>query len=205
MHDMIEEMGKEIVRQESPQEPGNKQDRRHLSRFGCTAICFTNELRWLEWPKYTSLSLPFCSGLKKLAGPCMARSSIWLLGQEFRLYRNLKFINFSYCTHLIQVPDVSSMQNLERVDAKGCQSLVDVHDSLSHLDKLIHLNFSNCSSLSNYPRSLKSELLQSLVLKGCSVLSKFPDVLVEVKGMKELSLEELPSMNCLLLSVILLD
>ncbi|XP_031385649.1 disease resistance-like protein DSC1 [Punica granatum] len=129
-------------------------------------ICFPNRLKWLEWPKYTLNFLPFSSGgQKNLRALYLSKSSIRFLAEDFERFRNLKYIDFSYCGLLHKIPDVSTLKNLERLDLSECKSLVSVHQSLGFLDKLVHLNFSNCCKLRKFPRSLNSKLLQSLVLK----------------------------------------
>ncbi|OWM66109.1 hypothetical protein CDL15_Pgr015536 [Punica granatum] len=162
----------------------------HNAYHSGDSICFPRGLRWLEWPEYSSSSLPLNSGWKELVALYMPKSGINILGEEFRLFRNLRFINFNGCKLLTSIPDLSSMHSLEHLDLGECKSLQEVHQSLGHLPKVSHLNFLNCCSLREFPSSLKSKFLQSLILKGCSKLSKFPDILEEVGGVKELSLDE---------------
>ncbi|XP_056166695.1 LOW QUALITY PROTEIN: uncharacterized protein LOC115684564 [Syzygium oleosum] len=249
MHDMIQEMGREIVRRESPKEPGERsrlwfyEDVLHVLTEGTGTnkveaimlklaapeevhfrarafikmrrlriflarnvyhsgepIYFPAELRWLEWPDYSPPSVPFKSksGHRKLVGLDLSKSSIRILGKEFKRFRNLRSVNFSHCTLLNEIPDVSSLPNLESLDLQECTNLVEVHQSLGRLDKLVYLNFLNCRNLSCFPNSLKSSSLQDLILRGCLKLSRFPDILVPMKRLKTLALhetaiEELPS------------
>ncbi|KAF8036223.1 hypothetical protein BT93_C2052 [Corymbia citriodora subsp. variegata] len=237
MHDMIQEMGREIVRRESPKEPGDHsrlwsyEDALHVLTEGTgtnkveaimlklatpeevcfSAQAFTNmkrlrfflarnvyhsgdpmyfpaELRWLEWPNYSLPYVPVNAGHKKLVHLDMSKSSIRELGKGFKLFRNLRFVNFSYCTLLSEIPDVSSLPNLESLDLQECANLVEVHQSLGCLDKVVYLNFLKCCNLRCFPSSLNSGSLQNLILRGCSNLSRFPDILVQVKHLKELEL-----------------
>ncbi|XP_039164979.1 TMV resistance protein N isoform X2 [Eucalyptus grandis] len=247
MHDMIQEMGREIVRRESPKEPGERsrlwsyKDVLHVLTEGTgtnkveaimiklatpeevriSAQAFTNmrrlriflarnvyytgnpvyfptNLRWLEWPDYYPTSAPFNTDHRKLVGLDLSKSSMCILGKTFKLCRNLKSVNFSHCALLTEIPDVSSLPSLERLDLGECTNLVEVHQSLGHLDKLVYLNFLNCCNLSRFPRNLKLRSLQNLILRGCSKLSRFPDILVQMKHLTELALHgtairELPS------------
>lgn len=68
----------------------------HKADHSGDPICFTNELRWLEWPEYNS-SLPFGSSPKELAGLCMARRGIQLLGEELRVLYFLYRSHFGFC------------------------------------------------------------------------------------------------------------
>ncbi|XP_056166690.1 disease resistance-like protein DSC1 [Syzygium oleosum] len=115
-----------------------------------------------------------------------------------QLFRNLRFVNFSHCTLLREIPDVSSLPNLESLDLRECTNLVEVHQSLGRLEKVVHLNFLNCCNLSCFPSRLNSRSLENLIIRGCIKLSRFPDMLVQVKRLKELvlyetAIEELPS------------
>lgn len=115
-----------------------------------------------------------------------------------QICRNLKFVNFSHCALLSEIPDVSSLPNLESLDLRECTNLVEVHQSLGLLEKVVHLNFLNCCNLRCFPSSLNSRFLENLILRGCSKLSRFPDILVQMKHLTELALHgtairELPS------------
>ncbi|KAI3410666.1 HSF_DOMAIN domain-containing protein [Psidium guajava] len=153
-------------------------------------IYFPAELRWLEWPGYSPTSVPFNTGHKRLVGLDLSKSGISILGKEFKLFRNIRFVDFSHCTLLSEIPDVSSLPNLESLNLEECTNLVEVHQSLRRLDKLICMNFLNCCNLRCFPSSLKSGSLEKLILRGCSKLSRFPDIHVPVKGLKELALHE---------------
>ncbi|KAL3747241.1 hypothetical protein ACJRO7_016081, partial [Eucalyptus globulus] len=247
MHDMIQEMGREIIRRESPKVPGKRSrlwfykdvlrvltegrgtnkveaimlklpapDTVHFSAQAFTnmkrlriflarnvkhsgdPIYFPAELRWLEWPEYSQPLVPFNTGDRKLVGLDLSKSSIRILGKEFKLFRNLRSVNFSYCVLLRKIPDLSSLPNLESLDLQECTKLVEVHQSLGHLAKLVYLNFLNCCNLSRFPSSLKAKSLENLILRGWSKLSRFSDILVRVKRLKtlvlhETAIEELPS------------
>ena len=68
---------------------------------------------------------------------------------------------------LERVPDVSGALNLRKINIKGCQILVEVHDSLGFLDQLVLLDASGCTNLHILPRSIKSASLQYLDLSNC--------------------------------------
>ncbi|KAL3747240.1 hypothetical protein ACJRO7_016080, partial [Eucalyptus globulus] len=244
MYDMIQEMGREIVRRESPKEPRERSrlwfynDVLHVLTDGMgtnkveaimlklappevhfSAHAFTNmkrlriflarnvshsgdsiyfpaELRWLEWPNYSPLVVPFNTNHGNLVVLDLSKISIRILGKEFKLFRNLRSVNFSHCKLQSEILDVSSLPNLESLDLQECTNLVKVHQALRCLDKLIYLNFLNCSNLSCFP--LKSRSLESPILRGCSKLSRFPDILVPVECLRslalhEIAIEELPS------------
>jgi Leucine-rich repeat (LRR) protein len=104
-------------------------------------------------------------------------------------FTNSKFLNF---------PDVSRIPNLEKLCLDYCKNLVEVHDSVGFLDKLVELSFEACYNLSSFPRSLKSKSLRSLNLGHCSSLKKFPEIECQMDYLVYIScnfsgIEELPS------------
>jgi len=122
----------------------------------------------------------------------------------------LKYINFSQCKSLVSVPDLSSIPNLESLNLDGCESLVEVHQSVACHDKLKFLSLQFCSNLSNFPHTLKAKSLQALDLFGCSKLKKFSDILEKMEHLEELDLgwtaiKELPTSVENLLSVKLIN
>ncbi|XP_042960785.1 disease resistance protein Roq1-like isoform X2 [Carya illinoinensis] len=152
MNDLLEDMGKEIVRQESPAEPGK-------------------------------------------------RSRLWFHEDVLEVLeknKNLTSIDLSHCEYLTNISDLSSCSNLEKLSFHRCTSLVEVHDSVGFLDKLVELDFSDCFSLKNLPRSFKLRFLKLLKLDGCNSLENFPEIECEMKYLERVELhytkiQELPS------------
>ncbi|KAL3747238.1 hypothetical protein ACJRO7_016078, partial [Eucalyptus globulus] len=218
MHDMIQEMGREIVRQQSLKEPGERsrlwsyEDALHVPTEGTLSPCRT--FTPLHLNCLLIYVLPGTNKVEaimlKLAAPeevCfsaqaftnMKRLRLFLVAMyTIQSYESLKSINFSHCTLLSEIPGVSSLLNLESLDLQECTNLVEVHQSLGLLEKVVHLNFLNYCNLRCFPSSLNSRFLENLILRGCSKLSRFPDILVQTKCLKELllfetAIEELPS------------
>ncbi|KAF7848244.1 hypothetical protein BT93_L2156 [Corymbia citriodora subsp. variegata] len=155
-----------------------------------------NNLRWLEWPKAPYLE--FDLGQTKLVGLDVHGSPIKHLGGKFKDFRHLKYIDFSHCESLVSVPDLSSVPNLERLILDGCNSLVELHQSVAHLNNLKILSLYSCSNLNVFPNTLTAKSLQILDLFGCSKLEKFPDILRKMEHLEGLDLgctaiKELPA------------
>ncbi|XP_048132644.1 TMV resistance protein N-like [Rhodamnia argentea] len=161
-------------------------------------IYLPNELRWFEWPECPPWIPEFSSGLKKLAGLDLHKSNIQVLRNQFMGFEKLKFINFSKCQLVVDMPDLDCTPNLEELDLHGCKNLEHAHESIAHHSKLQKLNLSGCSKLSHLSDVLESKNLQLLNLDNCSGLQRFPDILDEIKGLRHLylrgtSIEELPA------------
>ncbi|KAK9943998.1 hypothetical protein M0R45_009584 [Rubus argutus] len=225
MHDLIEDMGKEIVRQESPTEPGERsrlwfhedvihvlteetgtskvrgimmklpqkdevrvraeaflrmKSLRYLINCNASIIgnieYLPNSLRFLDWYKYPSQSLPSNFNPKKLVALKMPSSSISRFGQSITKLDRLKSMNFTGCEMLKELPEFSGFPNLEKLILSECRNLVGIHDSVGTLDKLSSLKLDNCSNLTRFPTRLGMKSLKYLVMKGCKMLESFPEI-----------------------------
>ncbi|XP_027357332.1 TMV resistance protein N-like [Abrus precatorius] len=241
LHGLIREMGKEIVRQESPKEPGKRsrlwfhedvvqvleqnegsnqieiiilqfpfsgkredeevkwdgdafKKMKSLKTLIIKNGCFSkgpnhlpNNLRVLEWNKYPSEDFPsnFCP--KKLAIcnlPSSRISSCFLLRKEFT---TLTSLNFDWCQYLKEIPNVSSLQNLENLSFAWCKNLCKIHDSIGSLNNLKFLSSNGCYNLKSFPPIMLTSL-ESLSLSNCASLESFPEVLGEMGNLTELVL-----------------
>uniref|UniRef100_A0A2N9FIF8 Uncharacterized protein n=1 Tax=Fagus sylvatica TaxID=28930 RepID=A0A2N9FIF8_FAGSY len=208
MHDLLQEMGREIVRQESPEEPGERsrlwfhEDVRHVleentmkrlrlfinrnALFSGGPNYLSNELRLLEWPEYPLQSLPSNFHGKRLVVLKMRNNLFKGLHDGFKNLQNLTIMDFSNCEFLTEVPDLSKMPNLEELTLDNCTNLVEVHHSVGFLDKLKVLRFVECSNLRSFPRSLKLRSLVVLMLEDCS--GNFPEIECKMRTKKFLKL-----------------
>jgi hypothetical protein len=82
-------------------------------------------------------------------------------------------MDFTKCEFLRNFGDVSRIPKLEKLCLDLCKNLVEVHDSVEFLNKLVELRFEPCYNVISFPRSLKSRSRQSLNLGSCSSLKKF--------------------------------
>ncbi|XP_030475270.1 disease resistance protein RUN1-like isoform X2 [Syzygium oleosum] len=160
-------------------------------------IHLPSELRWFEWPNCASIP-DFNYGPKKLVGLDMRKSKIKVVGEQFKDFKKLKFINFSECQSLVCMPNLDCTPNLEQLDLHGCKNLEHAHTSVACHGNLQLLNLSGCSKLHDLPTMLQSKNLRHLNLEYCSKLHRFPDVPDEIEGLQVLNLkgtsvEELPT------------
>ncbi|XP_062021786.1 disease resistance protein RPV1-like [Rosa rugosa] len=259
MHDLLQQLGKEIVFQECLEEPGNRsrlwvpQEIIHVleKNKGSTALqaialdfpkteeihCHSEAfsvmprleflqirnvhmkegpsylpggLVVLEWSGYPIESLPQNFNPKRLCELNLCYSSIEQLWSGIKKLPYLTVINLSYSWKLIRTPDFTHAPGLERLILEGCTSLVDIHPSIAHLERLISLNLKDCRSLASLPSKLEMKCLQILVLSGCSKVKKIPDFVGSMEGLLELyldgtAIEQIPLSVRLLTGLILLN
>ncbi|KAI4367439.1 hypothetical protein MLD38_023177 [Melastoma candidum] len=239
MHDLLQEMGREIVRKESPNNPGersrlwysedaidvltenlgtNKMEAiklvvpdneevflnakafKRMRRLRLLIISnasiagdfgyLSNNLRWVEWEGYPLPSLPLNFHPKKLVGLFLPNSHVKNLGERFEVFKNLKHLSFEGSRTLTEVPDFSTIPLLESLNLIHCSSLVEVHDSVGLLEKLVTLNLEYCFNLMKLPRRLKLKSLETLLLTRCRILESFPESLEDMESLKELRLSK---------------
>ncbi|GMN24607.1 hypothetical protein TIFTF001_051385 [Ficus carica] len=136
-------------------------------------------LRYLHWEGYPLRQLPSNFEPENLVELNMQYSQLEQLFNGVQNLENLKRIDLSNSTHLIQFPDFSHAPNLEKINFEHCTSLPQVPSHcLRNLNKLIDLNLSHCKmiqSLSDGVDYLTS--LRTLTVQGCSNLNSFPAVI----------------------------
>jgi hypothetical protein len=76
--------------------------------------------------------------------------------------------------------------NIKFLNLKYCKNLVEVHDSVGRLDKLVVLLLDDCTKLRTLPSCLMMESLRYFSLIGCSSLKKFPNISREMKSLNTL-------------------
>ncbi|KAH9725710.1 ADP-ribosyl cyclase/cyclic ADP-ribose hydrolase [Citrus sinensis] len=204
MHDLIQEMGRQIVRRQSPDEPGKRSrlwkeaDVHHvLSQNTMTNLrllkinnvqlpegleYLSNRLRLLDWHRYPLKSLPSNLQLDKIVEFKMCYSRIEELWKGIKPLNMLRVLKLSHSENLIKTPDFTKVPNLEVLDLEGCTGLREIHQSLLRHNKLILLNLKGCTSLTTLPGEIFMESLKTLVLSGCSKLKKFPDIVMRSMG-----------------------
>ncbi|KAG6628089.1 hypothetical protein CIPAW_15G176500 [Carya illinoinensis] len=220
MHDLLQDMGREIVRKESRKEPGTRsrlwfhEDVRYVLEenagtnnvegiklvvlpegddhdmirlspksfakmrrlrffiscgahfFGRSLNYLSNELRVLDWSNCPLQSLPSNFRGEKLIDFKLSRGRIKEIGGQFK---NLTIMKFSECKFLTKISNLSSCSNLKELDIMDCENLVEVHDSVGFLDKLVRLRLYQCFNLKSFPRRLKLRSLECKMEYLCCI------------------------------------
>ncbi|KAM5547208.1 disease resistance protein RPP2B-like [Rosa sericea] len=209
MHDLLQEMGREIVCEESPKEPGKRcrlwshEDIHNVLKKneGTEAIqgmvMDLPELEMAHWhpeafSNLSQLTLLHIRNVNLSKGLTCLSSSLRLCLEK------LKLIKLCHSHNIVKTPDFTGVQNLETLNLEGCINLTPVHQSLGFLKRLVVLNLKDCKSLESLPGKIESQSLETFILSGCSKVKKIPEFVENMKYLSTLCLEktainELPS------------
>ncbi|KAH9727006.1 ADP-ribosyl cyclase/cyclic ADP-ribose hydrolase [Citrus sinensis] len=265
MHDLLQEMGRQIVRQESQKEPGKRSrlwDPKEIRRVlkhnkGTDAIegifmdlskieginldsrAFTNmsnlrmlkfyvpkflgmiieekledskvqlpdgidylpkNLRYLHWYKYPLRTLPSNFKPKNIVELSLRFSKVEQIWEGKKKAFKLKSIDLSHSEHLIRIPDLSEIPNLERIYLSNCTNLVHVPASIQNFKYLSMLDFKGCKSLRSFPSNLHFVCPVTINFSSCVNLIEFPQISGKITRLylSQSAIEEVPSsIECL--------
>ncbi|MED6217055.1 hypothetical protein PIB30_014039 [Stylosanthes scabra] len=202
MHDLLEEMGRHIVIQESPNDPSKRSRLRyyedidlvltqkkgteatHSIIYPRTFDKMHSDVRWkgLTFSNISQLKILILDGLNVPVVsyiPCSLRVFHW----ESCPMETLPFIDQYY--------------ELVEIDLQNSSSIVQVWHGQKFLEKLKYLRLHNCSRLKQIPDLSKAPNLEILYVQGCGELEYFPSHLTSHKGLVELKLIHCPSLETL--------
>ncbi|KAI4388870.1 hypothetical protein MLD38_001160 [Melastoma candidum] len=149
----------------------------------------SGEIRFLHWDSYQKKSLPDGFQSNKLVDLGLRHSLIEKLSLDEKPMENLKYLDLSHSTRLIDTPDFSLLPNLEELLLVGCVGLYRLHPSIGLLEKLVMLNLSGCRNLLELPSSISGLCsLKYLDLFACSKLAQLPEAICHLQCLEELDL-----------------
>ncbi|VVB11566.1 unnamed protein product [Arabis nemorensis] len=167
---------------------------------GAKCVWSTTLSTSLHWEAYTLKSLPSHFQTDYLVELNLPDSSVETLWSGTQDLRKLRHLNLNRCRQLAEIPDLSKAKSLETLCLCDCESLVELHSSLWHLNDLVKLSMRNCTKLKNLPRNISLKSLKTLSLDGCTSIAEFPFVSdnVEELGLSWTAIEVVPpSIECL--------
>ncbi|XP_024193575.2 disease resistance protein TAO1-like [Rosa chinensis] len=91
------------------------------------------------------------------------------------------------CKSLRELPNFTRIPNLEELNLVGCESLVEVHQSVGSLDKLVTLDLGGCSNLVKLPTEISLKSLRVLYLSGCTSLKYLPFSIYGLQNLETLN------------------
>ncbi|KAM5574719.1 disease resistance protein RUN1-like [Rosa sericea] len=220
MHDHLEDMGKEIVRQEFPDEKG-KRSRLWLYEDVCEVLeenKGTDKIKGIVlrcvYPQKICLNGGSFTNLKNLQIFIVRRGMLYGEGVDYlpnhlrvlhlislrslqlveglnlKDMRYLKSIELSDFYGITRIPELSGLTSLEYLELSYCNSLVEVHPSVGRLDKLVILKLTHCEKLQMFQERINLKSLETLDLSGCRRFKFFPEIDGDMKSLKYLDLRE---------------
>ncbi|XP_062000031.1 disease resistance protein RUN1-like [Rosa rugosa] len=167
-----------------------------LSRVNLTGSFekFPTGLRLLCWTAFPLDSIPIDFHLENLVVLEMQYSSLRQILSGTKCFPSLKTLDLSHSHALIATLDFSLCPNLEKLMLIDCKGLIDVHESIGILDRLVYLNMKDCKTLSMLPKNIgKLKLLDTLIVSGCSNLSNSSiEMIRSMESLKVLELDRIP-------------
>nr|XP_023881028.1 disease resistance-like protein DSC1 [Quercus suber] len=204
MHDLLKEMGQDIIRRESPEEPGK---RSRLWSYKDVLHVLTSNAG-TEVVKGIMLNMPI-EAKERLSAEAFTKMKILrflkigyvhppkdLIGGPIQLPHGLSYLTNELriidwdSQNLIEIPDLSGVPNLKQLILRRCTRLYKIHASLGDLKRLIRLDLTGCKRLESLPHEINLEALETFIISGCSRLKKFPEIVGNMSCLLELFLNE---------------
>ncbi|CAL2238442.1 unnamed protein product [Prunus armeniaca] len=205
MHDLLANLGKNIVHKESPNDPGKR-----------SRLWFYEDVK---------LVLTENTGTRNIKGIIVKlpeSAEINLNPECFRNMVNLEIFinrNASLCGHINYLPNALRLIDWDRCQLQSLppnfqgNRLVEFNMPCSHirqlegfkvdgsvgfLDKLVQLDLGGCLNLTRFATRLRLKSLEELDLRDCKMLVSFPEIEVQMESLRHLNISgsgvrELPS------------
>ncbi|WOH13502.1 hypothetical protein DCAR_0833012 [Daucus carota subsp. sativus] len=199
MHQLVQSMGREIIRQQSPRDPGlrsrlNEKTNAYQAELGTKAFSMMHKLRLLklnnvrlsggykDFPKSLKcIDFP----LSSLVAIDMQSSKLQTFNQGNMLLGSLKFLNLSHCHDIVKTPNFAKLYALEHLLLEDCPSLVEIDESIGMAGGLVLINLKDCKRLRKLPENFcMLKLLEILIISGCSSLCMFPAEMRKIESLK---------------------
>ncbi|XP_021802855.1 TMV resistance protein N-like [Prunus avium] len=210
MHDLLEKLGKDIVHEESPNDPGKRSrlwfyedvEQVLMESTGTRNIkgimvklpdpaeitlnpeCFRNMM---------SVTI-FATQFSRKSSCCVQYASQF--ATTLRL-KSLEVLDLGDCEKLESFPEIEvEMESLWRLNMEG-SGIRELHPSIAYLTGLRELNLYGCFNLTRFA-TLRLKSLEVLDLGACEKLESFPEIEVEMESLDTLNISgsgvrELPS------------
>ncbi|KAK7389337.1 hypothetical protein VNO78_24246 [Psophocarpus tetragonolobus] len=150
----------------------------------------SKQLRWVSWQGFPSKYIPNNFNLDGVIAMDMKHSNLRLVWKKPQILQFLTILNLSHSKYLLETPDFSGLQSLQKLIVKDCSNLRKVHESIGDLHNLLLINMKDCTSLSNLPRELyKLKSVETLNISGCSKIDKLEEDIVQMESLTTLIAE----------------
>nr|XP_016457588.1 PREDICTED: disease resistance protein TAO1-like [Nicotiana tabacum] len=213
MHDLVRDMGREIVRTESARDPG-KRSRLFIPQEVCDVLQGNKGSKNVEalrvdpgTLKGVNLSTKAFEKMKNLR--VLIINELHISGDFGLLSKNLRWLSWKKCP-LKCIPSNFPAENLVVLDMRE-SDIQEFQLNLQCCRSLKELNLSRCKQLRSTPNFNGSLSLETLYLYGCSSLAEIHPSIGNLSRLIKLymsdckKLTDLPSSICQLISVDYLD
>ncbi|MED6218481.1 hypothetical protein PIB30_026953 [Stylosanthes scabra] len=172
MHDLIQDMGREIVKQEAPKEPGER-SRLWLCEDVLEVLTENKGNNKTEGMKLDCYEEVKCSDntlemMKKLRVLIVSNGSF--SSKHIRLPNTLRLVDWKGYPSTSFPPAGFNPRKIAAINLT-CSFLV-LKRSYQTFDQLAYMNFSHCQSITSFPNVCGAPNLRELVLDGCKQLVK---------------------------------
>ncbi|XP_037497027.1 disease resistance protein RUN1 [Jatropha curcas] len=194
MHDLLQEMGREIVRQES-KEPGKRSrlwipEEIHQVLTKNKYLVHLKELD-LRGCKYLT-TIPNLSNAKNIETIDLEGCErLTELPSSIQYLDKLENLNLRHCAMLMSLPDKLDSNYLKEFHLTRCSNVKKCPEISSNI-ALLDLRY---TAITDLPPFQNSTVQNELDLTGCSNLCKFPDISGNIKHLclTDSAIEEVPS------------
>ncbi|KAL1368568.1 hypothetical protein HN51_022717 [Arachis hypogaea] len=195
MHDLLRDMGREIVREKSPKEPEERSrlwlqnDVYHVlsNHMGTKAI----EGLTLKLTNSVSLEAKMFKMMKRLR--LLQLAGVQLDGNFEDLPKHLRWLQWHEC-NLKYIPSNSDQASLVAIELEF-SNLKFVWKEAKFMEKLKVLNLNHSHNLTQTPDFSYLPNLEKLLLKDCSRLSTISDTIGHLKKILVINLEDCTSLG----------
>ncbi|XP_071685576.1 disease resistance protein RPS4B-like [Rutidosis leptorrhynchoides] len=147
----------------------------------------SNDLRILEWYGCSLKSLPPTFAPNHIFELDMCCSQLETLWDKDLDLPNLRSINLSFSTNLINIPNLTSTPKLLILNLEGCTKLKELHESVLFHKRLRYMNLNGCGLLQSLGGcNMEMDALEALHLSGCSNLEYIPEFGLNMKHLEHL-------------------
>ncbi|OMO92696.1 hypothetical protein COLO4_17384 [Corchorus olitorius] len=168
MHDLLQELGRKIVKQKSLDKPGKR----------CRL--------WEERDVYDVLTKNTCLEQLKLVN--LEGSENLIKTPDFTMAPNLETLNLEGCIKIIDVhPSIGLLSRLKILNLRDCKSLRRLPTKFG-MKSLKTLILSGCSNLERLPNQMEMECLVELYLDGTGI-RHLPSLIGHLSGLVRLNLK----------------
>nr|XP_043634754.1 disease resistance protein Roq1-like [Erigeron canadensis] len=149
----------------------------------------SNELRYLYWDRYSASRFPEGFQPRKLVFLKMKESLQKELWMGYKYLPCLKELELYFMEALVRTPDFGGLPCLQKLKLFQCESLEEIHESLGNHASLVSVEVSWCQKLKRFPSIVGMGKLEILRIKYCFALTAFPNIVMKMYSLVELSLD----------------